>query len=278
MNLTSPSQVRQYLEQVGIQPSKALGQNFLIDRNTLANILTLAELEPSDHVLEIGPGLGVLTEELLQRCRHVTAVEMDYRLHDHLKKTFGDRQNLTLIREDILQTNLPALMATGITKVVSNLPYAAGTRALVFLAGLEQNPASMTVTIQKDVADRLSAKPGTDAYGNVSVFLQTRYEVKTSKAIPGTCFYPQPRVLSAIVRCRKLGQPLDAGLARRPFENLVKTCFLGRRKQISGLLQRSHHISRPEAESRLADVGIDPTTRPENIDPAQWCALAARLR
>ena len=146
MRLTSPTEVRSLLERMAFKPSRILGQNFLIDGNILDILLGLAELKPDDQVLEIGPGLGVLTGPLLERVARVVAIEKDDVLHEHLVGTLGDRANFTLLHQDALQVDLAGLLAGGINKVVANLPYSVGSRLLIELALAPQRPACMVVT------------------------------------------------------------------------------------------------------------------------------------
>lgn len=276
VNLTSPAQVKQLLQEMDFRPSRVLGQNFLIDRNTLNILLHHADLDKTDAVLEIGPGLGVLTEALLPRVGTLFAVEKDDRLYQHLEETLNS-PNLDLRHTDIMDLDLQELQRNGLNKVVANLPYSVGTRALVDLSNLYQPPMLMAVTVQKDVAERLAATPGTKAYGTVSVLLQSRYEVSLVKTIAPTCFYPRPKIQSGIVVCVKREAPLDARVERQVFLQFVKHVFLERRKQIGGILHRKKGLDQAVVQEELKSVGIQPDQRPETLTVEQWCRLAERL-
>lgn len=264
MRLTSPNEVRGLLQQLDLKPSRALGQNFLIDANILGILLDAAALSRDDAVLEVGPGLGVLTGPMLGRAGRVVAVELDPRLHAHLARTLA-APNLTLIHADALDADLPGLLAGGLNKLVSNLPYSVGSRVLVEACQAPARPARMVVTVQLEVADRLAAEPGSKDYGLLSIFAQLDYDIRVVKRISRTCFLPPPQVSSAIVR-----------LDRRPtrhvplrdeavFRRLVRDCFAHRRKQIGSIVRDA---------KALAGAGIDPARRPETLAVSEWCALA----
>lgn len=265
MRLTSPTEVRALLERMAFKPSRILGQNFLIDGNILDILLGLAELKREDQILEIGPGLGVLTGPLLERCARVVAIEKDDVLHEHLRATLGDRATFTLIHADALQVDLAGLLAGGINKVVANLPYSVGSRLLVELVQAPARPERMVVTVQREVADRIVAKPGGHDFGVLSVFLQLDYEPFLRKKVSRSCFHPAPQVESALVELRRRparARPLDRDAS---FYHVVKTCFSHRRKQLGAILRQ------PAA---LAQAGLDPTRRPETLEVAEWIRLA----
>jgi 16S rRNA (adenine1518-N6/adenine1519-N6)-dimethyltransferase len=264
MNPTRPSEVRALLERMGFKPSRALGQNFLIDANILRIMLDAAELTPRDTALEIGPGLGVLTAPLLKRAGRVIAIEKDVRLHAHLARTLLPAPSLTLLHADALDCDLPGLLAGGVNKVVANLPYSVGTRILIEFCHAAARPERMVVTVQREVAERLTAEPGTRDYGVLSVFAQTDYAVSIRKRVPRGCFFPAPQVESAIVVLARRPRPApirdDAA-----FRALVKRCFEHRRKQLGALLR---------ARDALTRAGIDPTRRPETLSLVEWIRLA----
>ncbi len=267
-SLTSPSAVRALLTELNFQPSRVLGQNFLIDGNILRILADAAELAPDDVVVEVGPGLGVLTEALLARAGRVIAIEKDTRLHAWLARRFAGEPRLDLRHADALRADWPALCAGGRTKLAANLPYSVGSRILMDCFMAAPGPARMVVTVQKEVADRLAAGPGSSDYGLLSVWAQLRYEVRLHKVIPRTCFLPAPEVTSAIVTlARRPMDPLPAALAPR-FTALVKQAFSQRRKQLGGLLKN------PAA---CQAAGIAPTARPEELAVSDWLRLAAAL-
>ncbi len=273
LKLTRPSDVAALLQTHGIRPNKVLGQNFLIDANILEILLSAAELTKDDVVLEIGPGLGVLTGPLLARAGRVIAIEKDAALFNLLRERFGGIASLELIHSDIMDVSLPELMARGVTKVVANLPYAVGTRILVDL--FEQNPAPRryVVTVQREVADRLAAKPSADDYGLLSLLAQFDHDVKVRKVISPSCFFPPPQIKSAIVVVHRLPHPRVEIADRKKFKTLIKHAFSQRRKQIATILRGFTNNS----DVPLAAVGLDPRERPENIALETWAKLANLL-
>jgi 16S rRNA (adenine1518-N6/adenine1519-N6)-dimethyltransferase len=279
--LVSTKRVHALLEDLGVHPSKALGQNFLIDTNILRIIVDAAELTDQDRVLEIGPGLGVLTGPLLDRAGSVLAVEWDHRLHAHLQATLGAHPRLELLHADIMKLDHAGLCADRIDKVVSNLPYAVGTRAIISLCEQDRPPRLVVVTVQLDVAERLIAEPNTKAYGTISILAQTRYRVRVEKIISPTCFFPPPKVRSAVVRFDLIDPPPPTPLNRRAFRVLVKHSFLHRRKQLRGILRHLPAGACGEGADpvqAMVRVGVDPSARPGTLTPRQWCDLSDALQ
>lgn len=267
MNLTRPTEVRALLERLDFKPSRVLGQNFLIDGNILRIMLDAAELSPRDAVLEIGPGLGVLTGPLLERAGRVVAIEKDDLLHAHLSRTLGGEPRLTLLHADALTVDLAEWLNGGINKVVANLPYSVGTRILVELCHAASRPERMVVTVQREVADRMIAQPGGGDFGVLSVFAQVDYAVSLHKAVPRSCFRPVPQVESAIVVLARRARP-GALRDEAGFRALVKHCFEHRRKQLGTLVRDTDAIAR---------AGLDPRQRPETVPVAAWLRLAAAV-
>ncbi len=187
--LTSPKEVRALLEKLGHRPNKGLGQNFLIDANILDIIASTADIQSGEAVLEIGPGLGALTERILPTAGRVTCIEKDPVMVDYLKSRFSD---FTLIESDALDVDLDALFANGITKVAANLPYSVASRLMVDISECEHRPERMSLTIQKEVADRLVSPPGSKHYGILSILTGAFYTNTLVKKISPTCFLPPP--------------------------------------------------------------------------------------
>jgi len=259
------------LEQLGHRPNKGLGQNFLIDANILDIIANTADIQPSDSVLEIGPGLGALTERILPMAGSVTCIEKDPTMAEYLKSRFS---GFTLIESDALDVDLDALFASGITKVAANLPYSVASRLMVDIAECEHRPVRMSLTIQKEVADRLASPPGSKHYGILSILTGAFYKNTLVKKISPTCFLPPPKVWSAVVKMERREVPV-IGIEEYPlFKNLVKSCFSQRRKQIGTILKK---LGVAPVDALLADAGIEHTERPERIDIERWAALARLL-
>ncbi len=279
--LSSPRVVRELLTALGAEPSKALGQNFLIDANIVDILLRAANVNPADAVLEIGPGLGVLTDELAAQAGAVVAVEKDRTFAAHLQKRFEGQSNVRIMEGDFLDLDIPALLeAHQIKKVVANLPYNSGTRMLVELMQAPRPPCTMVVTVQLEVGERLAAVPGDDGYGLLSVWAGVGYRVELIKKISPSCFYPTPGVWSVVTRLSAHDPNRPVRPASPLFYALTREAFQHRRKQLAGILDRAPESLRlPPAESAvlLAELGADVRARPEQLSVAQWLELAARL-
>lgn len=279
MNLTSPREVVALLTEHGVRPNKVLGQNFLIDRNILDLIVASAELTPEVKVLEVGAGLGVLTEQLMLYAAHVTSVEKDAGLHGILDKRWGADSRLTLILGDALEVDLASILASGTTRLVSNLPYSVGVRVVVDAATCETPPEVMALLLQKEVGERFAASPGTADMGGVTVWLQQLYDVTLVRNVKPTCFYPRPEVTSVIIKLKRHNRfPLDSA-ARLKLRQLTKAAFLHRRKQMASVMRSAAgDLSRDADFTRAALVacGASETARPEELSVAQWIALASR--
>ncbi len=277
MNLTSPSQVQALLQQRGLTPNTLLGQNFLIDANIRDIILHTANPQPDDVVLEVGPGLGVLTEVLAEKAHRVIAVEKDRGLYEYLQEQFHDHATLTLILGDALELEPDFFEREKITQLVSNLPYSVGSRILMNVFSLPQPPAQITVTLQLEVAERLSAAIGTEARGLLGVWAQRLYHVETVKIISHSCFYPRPKVKSAVVLLKRLPADILNSGNRAMFSRLTKESFVFRRKQMATILARIAPKLGFELEHALTvleKMGVDPRIRPEMLEVGQWQQLA----
>jgi 16S rRNA (adenine1518-N6/adenine1519-N6)-dimethyltransferase len=281
MKRTRPSDIKQLLAERNIQPSRVLGQNFLVDENILHIILDSAHLQPGDAVLEIGPGLGVLTEHLLAASGNLRAIEKDAKLAAYLREHFSHQPGFTLTEADALRLPLADLLAEHhISHVISNLPYSAGTRILMTLIDAPARPLRMVVMLQSDVAERLVAAAGTKAYGLLSIHAQRHYDVCLRKLVSPTCFYPPPEVRSAICELYRRPEPLGEPVDETHFAALIKWCFSQRRKQIGRILTNApaavcpHHLTPAQA---LETAGLTTAQRPESIDIAGWCRLSRVL-
>ncbi len=269
--LTSPKEVRALLETLGHRPNKGLGQNFLIDANILNIIANTADIQPTDSVLEIGPGLGALTERILPKTKQLTCIEKDPTMVKYLKSRFTD---FSLIESDALDVDLNALFAGGINKVAANLPYSVASRLMVDISECEHRPELMSLTIQKEVADRLVSPVGNKHYGILTILTGVFYKNTMVKKISPTCFLPPPKVWSAVVKMERHADPI-IGMDEYPtFKKLVKYCFSQRRKQIGTILKR---MGVDPVDELLVDAGIKHTERPERIEIERWGALARLL-
>jgi 16S rRNA (adenine1518-N6/adenine1519-N6)-dimethyltransferase len=255
-----------------VTPKKALGQHFLVDRNILGVIGRLAELDPSDVVVEVGPGLGVLTTYLAERVRHVHAIELDRSLEEPLGRELESFDNVVLTFADALAVDLTALDPVP-GKLVSNLPYSIATPLVV--ESLEHAPSlgRWCVMVQREVADRFFAEPRTKAYSAVSVLVRLAARRVGFHPVPPTVFRPRPRVDSALVAFERIaGPPLSEV---RP---VVEAAFAHRRKTLANSVALSGLASRSKAEAALAALGLPPTSRAEELDPTAFVELARTIR
>jgi 16S rRNA (adenine1518-N6/adenine1519-N6)-dimethyltransferase len=256
---------------VSVAPKKSLGQHFLADDNILGVIARLAELAAGDVVLEIGPGPGVLTRLLAERCAHVHAVEVDERLEPLLRR-LAARENVSLHWGDALRLDLSRFDPVP-TKLVANLPYNVATP--IVAESLDGLPSIelWCVMVQREVADRFFASPSTKAYGAVSVLIQL-VAVRTGlHPVSRTVFRPPPNVDSAIVAFRRIGLPEGFGTIRR----VVEGSFAHRRKTLANSLELAGVTTRARAAEALSALGLDPSVRAEALEPPVFVELAGSL-
>jgi 16S rRNA (adenine1518-N6/adenine1519-N6)-dimethyltransferase len=258
---------------VTVTPKKALGQHFLADPNILDVIGRLAELEPTDVVLEIGPGLGVLTEYLAERVGTVHAVELDRSLEPRLAERLARRTNVELLFGDALSLDLAAFDPPP-AKLVANLPYNVATPIVV--ESLDGIPSLdlWCVMVQREVADRFFAEPGTKPYGAVSVLVQLAARRTGWHPVSRTVFRPRPNVESALVAFHRMPLPEGFGDVKR----VVQAAFAHRRKTLANALALSGLASRERAADALATIGRDAAVRAEALEPREFVALTAALR
>lgn len=267
---------RKLLAQYGIEPKKGLGQSFLTDESVLNKIVAAAELMPGDVVLEVGPGLGHLTRLLARQSRRVVAVELDGRLIPILYDQLSGCDNVELIKGDILRLSLASLSLAPDYKVVANLPFYITSAVLRhFLAG-EPPPGRMVITVQREVAQRITARPGGMSLLAVSVQFYGRPRIVTR--IKAGAFYPRPEVDSAVVRIdRHPAPPVDAPDARAFFA-VVKAGFAQRRKQLRNSLAAGLNRPQTQVVAALKAAGIDPRRRPQTLSLPEWAAITRLLR
>jgi len=261
--------IRALLDERGLSPSRALGQNFLVDPNTARRIAGASGAHQGDHVLEVGPGLGSLTLALVELGAHVTAVELDRHLVPVLREVVADADPpVTVVHGDALEVDLGALLAASPRWLLAaNLPYNVGTT--IFLRILEEAPsvAGGVVLVQREVAERLAARPGDGAYGIPSLKAAWWVDARVGGRVPASVFHPKPRVDSAFVTFERRAAPGDDATRRRVFA-LVDAGFGQRRK----MLRRSlAGLVEPEAFER---AGIEPTRRAEELSLDDWLHLA----
>lgn len=269
MNLCSIKDVRAALAAMELQPRRSYGQNFLIDANIRDKILAAAELKESDRVLEVGPGLGVLTEPMAEVCSQVVCVEKDFKLTAYLKTRFADTANVEVIGSDIMRMDFSAL---DVNKCVSNLPYSCGSRFLVDFVSCA-SAEDIVVMVQEEVADKMCEKPGSKECGLMGLFMQIDYDVRPVKTVGRGCFWPRPEVDSRVVHLkRRSGPGLDQG-EKIFLRKFAKTAFAQRRKKIGVLLRR-----RAGNDSGAGDiVRALESRRPEALTLEEWFLIARTL-
>lgn len=261
------------LKTFGIHTNKRLGQNFLIDERVVEGIVEAAEVTADDTVLEIGPGIGTLTQALAETGARVVAVELDRRLVDVLSKTLKGYDNVRVVHGDILQINILEEVAAPSFKVVANLPYYITTPIIMGL--LEQRmPIERLVTmVQKEVAERMVAPPGGKDYGALSVAVQYYTEPKVSFLVPPGSFLPPPAVESAVIRCLVRGEPPVNIKSEKTFFRVVKAAFSQRRKTLANAL-KAGGVPAQDLPEILAAAEIDGARRGETLSLSEFASIA----
>jgi len=263
------TQTRRLLRQFDLRARKGLGQHFLIDGEVLQLITSAAELTPSDVVIEVGPGLGILTRELAQKAGRVIAIELDNKLAAALKQTLAPFDNVTIINDDVLKIE-PQNLATDY-KLVANLPYYITSPVLRHFLEASAKPKLMILMVQKEVAEAIVAKPGKMSLLSVSV--QFYGEPRIISDVPAQCFYPAPKVDSAILRIDPSPQPRVAVADEGSFFDLVRAGFTAPRKQLANSLAQGLGISKAEVLPLLERAGIVPQRRAETLSLEEWARL-----
>ena len=279
MKLYAPSTIKDIKERYGFKLSKSLGQNFLTDKNIIDRIIESAEIGPDDLVIEIGPGIGVITREAAETARKVIAVEIDKNLIPILKETLSDVDNVEIVNQDILKTDVNQLIASlgdsisGV-KIIGNLPYYITTPIIMKLLedGVKAN--SITVMMQKEVADRIKAFPGSKAYGALSVAVQYYCTVEAVVNVPKEVFVPQPKVDSTVLRLNIREEAPVKLLNREIFFRCVKAGFGQRRKTLLNSLMGIEGITKEEVKEALDAAGIDSARRAETLDLEEFAKLS----
>jgi 16S rRNA (adenine1518-N6/adenine1519-N6)-dimethyltransferase len=272
----TPGQLRRLLTAEHLQPRRSLSQNFLTDAEALDAIVAAAELSPGDQVVEVGPGLGVLTRRLLKAGAQVVAVELDPRLAAWLRRELGEVESFSLVEADALTFDPAGAFPGGPFKVVANIPYHITSPLLhAFLEG-ERPPELTVLLVQLEVAERVAAPPGRMSY--LSVFVQNVTSAEVVARVPAAAFEPAPAVDSAILRLRRRADPAVAlGAQREAFYRVVQAGFRQRRKQIHNGLGRELPIDRETLDAALAACGVSPDRRPQTLSVDEWACLSARL-
>lgn len=285
IDIANPARTQAIMNAYGLRVKKSLGQNFLTDPNVLHNIVFTADISQNDNVIEIGPGIGALTEYLARAAHQVLAFEIDDRLLPILDETLADYDNVEIINQDILKTDLPAMIEEHLDadhplKLVANLPYYITTPILMGVLSGPIKFENIVVMMQKEVADRLAAEPGTKAYGALTIAVQYRMAAELAMIVPRTVFVPSPNVDSAIVKLTALPPRTHVPFDEPAFFKVVKAGFAHRRKNLWNNLQ-SLFGKEPETKNMiqmaLDAAGIDPRIRAERLSVDEFITLTDAL-
>jgi 16S rRNA (adenine1518-N6/adenine1519-N6)-dimethyltransferase len=264
-----------------LRPQKQFGQNFLVSRSVLDDIVAAAHLSNDDVVVEVGPGLGVLTEALATKAGKVIAIEVDRGLATALREKLKSSTNVIVLERDILEVSseelvrLVGLVAPPVYKVVANLPYYISSAVINHFLGSTQKPGLMLVTVQKEVGKVISAKPGEMSF--LSVLVQFYAKPTIVRVVPAGCFYPTPKVDSVVLRLELWSEPPVTVSDVEDFFRFVKCGFRAPRKQIRNPLSTCLGMNPSRVGAMLIDAGVDPVRRAETVSIHEWAIMYARF-
>lgn len=285
--IASPVRTAAIVNRYFVHAKKNLGQNFLVDLDAVQGIVRAAGIEPGDQVVEVGPGIGSLTEQLLLAGGKVAAYEVDQSLPEILANELPEKvddqdldQRFKLIMKDVLKADFATDLAgffdlSKPVKVVANLPYYITTPIIFNLLESSLDFTSLTLMMQKEVAERLAAQPGSKAYGPLSIAVQTQMGVDLALEVGHASFMPQPKVDSAVVVLTPLEKPADVG-DRKQFNRVVKLCFAQRRKTLANNL-KTLLPDKEDREKLLADLDLDPRQRPEQLAISDFIRISQAI-
>lgn len=284
-DIATPIRTQEILKKYGFSFKKSLGQNFLIDPNILRNIVGHADLTKESAAIEVGPGIGALTEHLARQAGKVMSFEIDQRLLPVLEDTLSPYDNVTIVPSDVLKADIKTLLETELAgykdiMVVANLPYYVTTPILMKLLNDQLPLRGFVVMMQKEVADRISAKPGTKAYGSLSIAVQYYCTAEVAMIVPKTVFMPQPNVDSAVLKLIRHDQPPVTVEDEKFFFEVTRASFAQRRKTLLNNLQSQlpeGKAKKPQILEALESVNIEPSRRGETLSIAEFGALADAL-
>jgi 16S rRNA (adenine1518-N6/adenine1519-N6)-dimethyltransferase len=272
--------IRKELAEYGLVPRKGWGQHFLIDRNILNKMIRTAEIDEQDVVLEVGPGLGEMTVELATKAKRVITVEIDPKLVGLLREKLADCSNVEVVKSDILKIDFNELFNQEEVpiKVVANLPYQISTPLLFRFVESRELFSTLTLMVQKEVAERMIAPPGGKDYGPLSIFVQMVGNPSIPFFVKPNAFYPPPKVESAVIHLAWKEKPIVERKDEEWFRKIVKGCFSYRRKTLTNALKHSNLSLPQDVEPRMKKIGIDPQRRPETLSIRDFANLAEVLK
>ena len=284
-DIATPIRTKEILQKHGFSLKKSLGQNFIVDTNILSNIVKAAGLDENTNVIEVGPGIGALTEYVARSSKQVVAFEIDDRLIPVLEDTLSPYDNIEIVNQDVLKANLKEVLKEKINlderlMVVANLPYYITTPIIMHFLESQLRIDGLVIMMQKEVAERITAEPGSKAYGSLSIAIQYYMKAEIAFIVPKTVFVPQPNVDSAILKLTRRDKPVIEVKNEELFFKLVRAAFVQRRKTIwNNLLIRYGKTDEVKAELTrgLEIAGIEPKRRGEAISIAEYGKLADAL-
>ena len=277
--LSDPKETIRVIQENNFTFRKNYGQNFLIDSHVIDKVIDASEIDKDTEVLEIGPGIGTLTEYLAEAAKSVTAVEIDDKLIPILEKNLSKYDNVKIIHGDILKQNIAELFEGRHFKIVANLPYYITTPIIMELLESRVPADSITVMIQKEVADRMQASPGTKDYGALSLAVQYYSEPYLAANVPPNCFMPRPNVASAVIRLRRREEPPVEVEDERLMFRLIRAAFNQRRKTLANAIKNFEGMtfSREDVENALTASGIDTRIRGEALGLKEFAEISNYL-
>lgn len=277
--LSNPQETIKVIQENNFTFHKKYGQNFLIDSHVIDKIIAAAEINKDTKVLEIGPGIGTLTQYLAEAAKEVVAVEIDDKLIPILDKTLADYDNVRIIHGDILKQDIASIFGDEPFKIVANLPYYITTPIIMSLLESKVPAESITVMIQKEVAERMQAAPGSKDYGALSLAVQYYAEPYLAANVPPNCFMPRPNVGSAVIRLKRLAVPSVEVQDDKQMFKLIRGAFNQRRKTLANAVSNFEGLSynRQDVEEALAKLGLDSRVRGEALSLEQFAALSDAL-
>jgi len=281
LKLTDLNTVRSLLSEFGAAPDKKYGQNFLISERVVSNIAENCGADAADGILEIGPGIGVLTQKLCEKYKKVVSVEIDKKMISVLGKTMAIYDNFTLINDDILKVDLKSLLKTHFdgmnVTVCANLPYYITTPIIMALLEAEAGFDNVTVMIQKEVAERLTAKPATEAYGAITPAVAYYADALRLFTVPAGCFYPAPKVDSAVLRLKLRKKPEYEPKSKDLMFEIIKYAFLQRRKTLINALSADKNLDKTDIINAVKSCGFDERIRGEALSILDFRRLSDEL-
>lgn len=280
--LSSPRRTKEIVNKYGFRFSKSLGQNFLIDENIILKIIEGSEINKNDVIIEVGPGIGTLTQYLAEMSKKVLAIEIDKSLIPVLDETLESYDNVEVINSDVLELDLKKLVSDKFpgkkVKVVANLPYYVTTPIIMKFLEEEVPVKDIVVMVQKEVADRLKAKPKTKDYGSLSVAVQYYSQPEIVTRVPRSVFIPNPNVESTVIRLKVLDNPQVKVTDRKIFHKVVRASFAKRRKTLLNSLSFSDlELNKDQIKEILVACDIDPRRRGETLDIEEFAVLSNKI-